>query len=72
MWHSKSLVEVIAEHPGHDLSEIAILNDFELMEELRSMVTTEPTVGVMDAPTGIPPHISQAVKQVVTNLKLHT
>jgi hypothetical protein len=47
-------------YPGHDFVKIPILHDEALLVELRMLVTTQPTAGVMTTPTGIPPHVELA------------
>jgi hypothetical protein len=49
------------QYPGHDFVKISILHDEALLVELRMLVTTEPTAGVMTTPTGIPPHVELAM-----------
>lgn len=52
--------EIMLNIPGHDFVKIPILHDDALLGELRMLVTTEPTTGVMTTPTGIPPHVELA------------
>ena len=49
-------------HPGHSFTRIVILHDKNLLERLSHLVTTVPTNGVMDKPTGIPPHVEHAAQ----------
>ncbi len=73
IYHVDSLLEVMVMNPGHDFSKLAILHDPQLIAELKPLVTTEPTPGIMTMATGIPPHIElanqvQKVLDVTTNL----
>ena len=65
IYHSDELLKVILEIPGHDFTKISILHDALLLSDLKKLVTIEPTAGVMEHPTGIPPHIHQAVQMKV-------
>ena len=61
VFHSDKLLEVMVV-PGHDFSKLAILHDRALLVELKKLVTTAPTPGVMTVATGIPPHIGLATQ----------
>ena len=56
--------------PGHAFNRLPILHDRPLLEELKKLVTLEPTEGVMTESTGIPPHVnhSRVLKLVIDNL----
>jgi hypothetical protein len=63
----------MVQNPGHDFSKLSILHDHELMLNLKQLVTTEPTPGIMTVATGIPPHIElasqvQKILDITTNL----
>ena len=58
--HSVEIKKTMLQYPGHGFVKITILHDEELLVELRMLVTTEPTVGVMTTPTGVPPHVELA------------
>jgi hypothetical protein len=60
--HSDSLRKTWVKYPGHDFCKLTILHDSLLMNELKQLVTLQPTKGVLLAPTGIPPHIGLAVQ----------
>ena len=62
IYHSDSLLNKMISHPGHDFTKIVILHDKDLFERLSHLVTTAPTNGVMDTPTGIPPHVEHATQ----------
>ena len=62
VFHSNGLIEQMTRCPGHDFTKLAILHDRALVNELKGLVTTEPTDGVISRPTGIPPHISIALQ----------
>ena len=53
------LIEQMNRVPGHDFNQLSILHDRPFLQELKAMVTLEPTEGVMTERTGIPPHVSQ-------------
>ncbi len=54
----------------HDFCMISILHDPDLLCDLRPLVTTDPTPGVMATPTGIPPHVELAsqLKEILNNV----
>ena len=62
IFHSEKLLAFIMDHPGHDLTKIRLLSDHTLLAQLRSFVTIEPTPGVIQSATGLPPHIKQAIQ----------
>lgn len=43
VYHSKSLRKVISENPNHDFAKIPLLHNDELLEELRGLVTIQPS-----------------------------
>ena len=54
--HSESLSQVIISQPGHPFSQIPLLNNQDLLTELKSLVSIKPSSKI-DAPTVIPPHV---------------
>ena len=70
VYHSDSLVSKMVSHPGHDFTKIVILHDKNLLDRLSLLVTTAPTNGVMNKPTGIPPHIELAtqMKEILSHV----
>ena len=60
VFHSDALIATMASHSGHDFTKVAILHDRALLKELKSLVTLERTAGVIEASTGIPPHVTHA------------
>jgi hypothetical protein len=58
VWHSDGLMAQMVSSPGHDFSKLAMLHDRELLSELKKLVTLEPTEGVVEVATGIPPHVN--------------
>jgi len=62
VYHSDSLRKTWVKYPGHDFSKLTILHDSLLLDDLKQLVTLQPTKGVLQAPTGIPPHIGLAVQ----------
>ena len=63
VYHSDALMEVAVQKPSHPFLMIPILQDQNLLEKLKKLVSTEPSIKI-DAPTGIPPF-------VITNRKLN-
>ena len=70
IFHSEKLKEVSLRNHSHDFNKLLILQKPEMLIELRKLVTTDPTEGVINKPTGIPPHINQTkiLKEVVGSL----
>ena len=62
VYHSDSLRKTWVKYPGHDFCKLTILHDSVLLNDLKQLVTLQPTKGVLLAPTGIPPHIGLAVQ----------
>ena len=62
VFHSEKLLETMTRHSGHDFAKLTLLHDFSLLNDLKALVTVEPTPGVLVSPTGIPPHIGIAVQ----------
>ena len=56
--HSDYLREEIAKMPSHPFSLVPILNNDQLLNELKKLVTFESTNGMVA--TGVPPHINQS------------
>jgi hypothetical protein len=63
--HSDWLIGMCAKYPSHPFHSLPLLNDNELLMELKSIVTLDPNNHVPMA-TGVPPHVShtQAIKEV--------
>ena len=62
IYHSDSLFNTMISQPGHDFTKIVILHDKDILGRLLLLVTTLPTKGVMETPTGIPPHVEHATQ----------
>jgi len=62
VYHSDRLLETMVKYPGHDFSKIPLLHNSTLLNELKRLVTIEPTPGVMVTPTGVPPHVGLAIQ----------
>ena len=62
VYHSDRLLETMVKYPGHDFSKLPILHNPTLLNELKQLVTIEPTPGVIVSPTGVPPHVGLAVQ----------
>jgi hypothetical protein len=60
VYHSDALLDVMVTLPGHDFMNITIIEDRELLDGLKILVTTDPILEVMAVATGIPPHIDMA------------
>jgi hypothetical protein len=65
VYHSDWLYSVCANHPGHPFQLLPVLNDEELLLELKGLLTLEANDHVPMA-TGVPPHVEhqQAIKDV--------
>ena len=57
VFHSCQIMEVIDRNPGHELSMVPLFGTDSNLQELIPLVTTNPTPGVMETVTGIPPHV---------------
>ena len=55
--HSDELIAEVTEMPEHDFSKLGVLHKHSLLAELKTMVTTDPTPGVVTLATGIPAHV---------------
>jgi hypothetical protein len=64
IYHSDSLLEIAARTRSHPFLNIPVLQNQEALVELKKLVTIQPS-DVIDAPTGIPPHVYQQ-KQIST------
>jgi hypothetical protein len=62
VFHSEKILEVATSDPGHPFNKIPLLRDLPLLNRIKGFVTTDPTPGVMEHPTGIPPHVQMAVQ----------
>lgn len=56
---SEKLIDMKNRIPGNKFNHLQILNKDNLLQHLRLLVTTDPTVGMMDTSTGILPHVNQ-------------
>jgi hypothetical protein len=61
VYHAKYITTVAQVDPRHAFNKIYLLQKPELLERLAALVTLEPTPGVMERPTGIPPHVEQGI-----------
>ena len=59
VYHSDEIRAVIAECDGHPFSNINLFKEVQVLEELKNIVTLDPTPDVCSMPTGIPPHVHQ-------------
>ena len=55
VYHSESLSQVIISQPGHPFAQIHLLNNQDLLTELKSLVSIKPSSKI-NAPTEIPSH----------------
>ena len=74
IYHIDSLKAMMVKCPGHDFAKLPLLHDYQLIAQLKPLVTTDPTEGIMAVATGIPPHIELAnlvVKLLDTTRDIH-
>ena len=57
VWHSDAILETV---PRKQLNLIPLFQPGSNLAELKTLVTTDPTPGVMTTATGIPPHVEVA------------
>ena len=71
VYHSKSLISCMAENLGHDLTRLSILHNLEMLQHLQTIVSIEPTKGIIEKPTGIPPHVEMGnqLAKILKDLK---
>lgn len=63
VYHSDAIRKVIAQNEGHPFSNIPLFQNLQLLEDLKKIVTVEPTEGILSKATGIPPH-TQCIKGI--------
>ena len=70
VYHQDYLRKITRTIPGHPLNQLSILNDENLLQNLSSLITTEPSTKI-PSPTGIPPHVNilQQVKRMTDVLQ---
>jgi len=51
---------MMVKFPGHDFAKLLLLHNHQLIAQLKPLVTTDPTEGIMTVATSIPPHIKLA------------
>jgi hypothetical protein len=61
VYHEQWIQEILVSSKKHPFGNIIILNNPELLNKLKKLVTTEPTPN-MQRPTGIPTHIDLQAK----------
>jgi len=69
-----SLKAMMVKCPGHDFAKLPLLDDHQLIAQLKPLVTTDPTEGIMAVAAGIPPQIELAnlvVKLLDTTGDIH-
>jgi hypothetical protein len=68
VYHEQWLREILLSSKKHPFGNIFLLDNTELLNELKKLVTTEPTTN-MQRPTGIPTHIDLQLKieQILEN-----
>ena len=69
VFHSQSLLKVVAKNTGHPFGNIKLFHDEELLKQLKDLVTIEKTPGVLSCSTGVPPH-ARSIKILEDVLKL--
>ena len=60
VWHSPFLVETTRKYAGHPFAALPLLNNPQLLEQLRPLVMLEP-IGQIKNAMGIPPHIKHCI-----------
>lgn len=68
--HSDSLIAIISTNPSHPFMNIPVLSRPILLQTLKTKITTKPS-SIIEAPTGIPPHVKQMrmVNEIFKHLK---
>ena len=56
VYHSESLSQFIISQPCHPFAQIPLLNNQDLLTELKSLVSIKPSSKI-NAPTGVLPHV---------------
>ena len=71
IYHQDKLQMQIFTVPGHDFNKLQLLTRSDLLDQLKPLITIDSTEGVMDKPTGIPPHVSmkRQLKTVLDRLE---
>jgi hypothetical protein len=71
VWHSDAILEVVHQNPSHELHSVPLFQPGSNLAELKGLVTTNPTPGVMTTATGIPPHVEVAsqLKEISDDLR---
>ena len=57
VYHSDFLLNIMVEYPGNQISQIPLLQNPELLAELKKVVSMESCSKVK--PNGVPPHVEQ-------------
>jgi len=60
VWHSPFLVETTRKYLGHPFAVLPLLNNPQLLEQLRPLVVLD-TIGHIQNAMGIPPHIKHCI-----------
>ena len=71
VYHEDSIRKVIASRPAHPWKNLAIFSDQQLLKELKSLVTTDPTPGICDKATGTARHtkMMKAVNKILQSFR---
>ena len=70
--HSDAIMKAIDGNLGHPLMAAPLFGPQSNLQELKSLITLEPTEGVMTTPTGIPPSVEMACQLEVIKNSLST
>jgi len=60
VWHSPFLMETTRKYPGHPFAALPLLNNAQLLDQLRPLVVLDP-IGHIQNAMGIPPHIKHCI-----------
>ena len=68
------LIKKMIKIPGHNFSKQAFLHQNKLRTELKKLVTTDPTPGIIIRTSGVPPHIehTRELRKVLEEVKVIT
>lgn len=72
VFHSDDMVAMMVQHKGHAFTKLAILQDTDLLRKLHPKVTLDPTPGVIEKATGVPPHVHLAQQMSTVRDKLES
>ena len=71
VFHIDHFVSLLTKFPGHFVSKIPIIHNMDMIKSLKEYVTTKPSAGIIEHPTGIPPHVKLASQSKVSRFLIH-